>query len=71
VGMISSNRTGTADDEIVIVGAHYDTTKNTILELMIMVLVSLHYFKLRKILVSNNMCIMRYSYTYSYAWEPS
>ena len=29
VGMIRSNRTGTADDQIVIVGAHYDTTKNT------------------------------------------
>ncbi|CAB3979852.1 Hypothetical predicted protein, partial [Paramuricea clavata] len=29
VGMISSNRTGTADDQIVIVGAHYDTTKIT------------------------------------------
>ncbi|CAB3987305.1 Hypothetical predicted protein [Paramuricea clavata] len=29
VGMISSNRTGTADDQIVIVGAHYDTTNST------------------------------------------
>mgnify|MGYP002803401688 FL=1 len=29
VGMIRSNRTGTADDQIVIVGAHYDTTNNT------------------------------------------
>ncbi|CAB4022559.1 Hypothetical predicted protein [Paramuricea clavata] len=29
VGMISSNRTGTAGDQIVIVGAHYDTTMNT------------------------------------------
>ena len=27
--MIRSSRTGTADDQIVIVGAHYDTTKNT------------------------------------------
>jgi Zn-dependent M28 family amino/carboxypeptidase len=27
--MISSNRTGTADDQIVIVGAHYDTVTNT------------------------------------------
>ena len=29
MGMISSNRTGTAGDQIVIVGAHYDTTMNT------------------------------------------
>lgn len=29
VGMIRSKRTGTADDNIVIVGAHYDTAKNT------------------------------------------
>lgn len=27
--MIRSNKTGTADDKIVIVGAHYDTTPNT------------------------------------------
>ena len=27
--MIRSSRTGTADDQIVIVGAHYDTTQNT------------------------------------------
>lgn len=29
MGMIPSSRTGTADDQIVIVGAHYDTTANT------------------------------------------
>ena len=29
MGMIPSDRTGTADDQIVIVGAHYDTTNNT------------------------------------------
>ena len=27
--MIRSDKTGTADDKIVIVGAHYDTTPNT------------------------------------------
>jgi Zn-dependent M28 family amino/carboxypeptidase len=27
--MIRSKRTGTADDQIVIVGAHYDTVSNT------------------------------------------
>ena len=29
MGMIRSNKTGTADDKIVIIGAHYDTTPNT------------------------------------------
>ncbi|XP_028397071.1 uncharacterized protein LOC114520917 [Dendronephthya gigantea] len=29
IGMIRSTRTGTADDKIVVVGAHYDTAKNT------------------------------------------
>ena len=29
VGMIRSSRTGTADDQIVVVGAHYDTESNT------------------------------------------